>query len=181
MTFQAGRGGAPRRRLRLPGVVHVGPLRRRGSHRGHVRARAAPVAPLRPDRGSVRTWLCQVARTVALDHFRSERRRVRREELAAPPRSDRLPLRRGTLPRPRVGARTADGRRARGRRAPRPARSRRGRSRAHSRHLPHQLHDAPEPGVEETRGGTPCRSVTWSRSCAPRMSKPHPKSASASG
>jgi RNA polymerase sigma-70 factor (ECF subfamily) len=38
-----------------------------------------------PDRGSVRTWLCQVARTVALDHFRSERRRSRREELAAPP------------------------------------------------------------------------------------------------
>src|SRR6476469_9844705 len=37
-----------------------------------------------PSRGSVRTWLCQVARTVALDHFRSERRRVRREELAAP-------------------------------------------------------------------------------------------------
>ena len=38
-----------------------------------------------PDRGSVRTWLCQVARTVALDHFRSEKRRTRREELAAPP------------------------------------------------------------------------------------------------
>src|SRR6476619_3926204 len=38
-----------------------------------------------PARGSARTWLCQVARTVALDHFRSERRRVRREELAAPP------------------------------------------------------------------------------------------------
>src|SRR5438067_11676483 len=37
-----------------------------------------------PERGSARTWLCQVARTVALDHFRSERRRVRREELAAP-------------------------------------------------------------------------------------------------
>jgi RNA polymerase sigma factor (sigma-70 family) len=36
------------------------------------------------DRGSARTWLCQVARTVALDHFRSERRRQRREELAAP-------------------------------------------------------------------------------------------------
>jgi RNA polymerase sigma factor (sigma-70 family) len=36
-----------------------------------------------PDRGSARTWLCQVARTVALDHFRSERRRTRREELAA--------------------------------------------------------------------------------------------------
>jgi len=36
-----------------------------------------------PRRGSERTWLCQVARTVALDHFRSERRRRRREELAA--------------------------------------------------------------------------------------------------
>src|SRR5579863_7294698 len=38
-----------------------------------------------PRRGSERTWLCQVARTVALDHFRSERRRRRREELAAEP------------------------------------------------------------------------------------------------
>jgi RNA polymerase sigma-70 factor (ECF subfamily) len=38
-----------------------------------------------PQRGSARTWLCQVARTVALDHFRSERRRVRREELASAP------------------------------------------------------------------------------------------------
>ncbi len=41
-----------------------------------------------PNRGSARTWLCQVARTVALDHFRSERRRTRREQLAAP--SDRI-------------------------------------------------------------------------------------------
>jgi RNA polymerase sigma-70 factor (ECF subfamily) len=38
-----------------------------------------------PARGSAKTWLCQVARTVALDHFRSERRRTRREELAAVP------------------------------------------------------------------------------------------------
>jgi len=38
-----------------------------------------------PERGSARTWLCQVARTAALDHFRSERRRTRREELAAVP------------------------------------------------------------------------------------------------
>jgi RNA polymerase sigma-70 factor, ECF subfamily len=38
-----------------------------------------------PQRGSARTWLCQVARTAALDHFRSERRRTRREQLAAPP------------------------------------------------------------------------------------------------
>ncbi len=38
-----------------------------------------------PSRGSARTWLCQVARTVALDHLRSEKRRTRREQLAAPP------------------------------------------------------------------------------------------------
>ncbi len=38
-----------------------------------------------PQRGSARTWLCQVARTVALDHFRSEKRRRRREQLAAVP------------------------------------------------------------------------------------------------
>src|SRR5438045_6743143 len=36
-----------------------------------------------PNRGSARTWLCQLARTVALDHFRSERRRVRREHAFA--------------------------------------------------------------------------------------------------
>ena len=34
-------------------------------------------------RGSARTWLCQLARTVALDHFRSERRRTRREQAYA--------------------------------------------------------------------------------------------------
>jgi len=32
-----------------------------------------------PRRGSARTWLCQLARTTALDHFRSEERRRRRE------------------------------------------------------------------------------------------------------
>jgi RNA polymerase sigma factor (sigma-70 family) len=38
-----------------------------------------------PSRGTARTWLCQVARTTALDHFRSETRRRRREALAAVP------------------------------------------------------------------------------------------------
>src|SRR3954471_6472173 len=38
-----------------------------------------------PDRGSARTWLCQVARPCAPDPCRSERGRVRREQLAAPP------------------------------------------------------------------------------------------------
>ena len=32
-----------------------------------------------PRRGSARTWLCQLARTTALDHFRAEDRRRRRE------------------------------------------------------------------------------------------------------
>jgi RNA polymerase sigma-70 factor (ECF subfamily) len=36
-----------------------------------------------PRRGSVRTWLCQLARTTALDHFRAERRRRRREDAYA--------------------------------------------------------------------------------------------------
>jgi RNA polymerase sigma factor (sigma-70 family) len=34
-----------------------------------------------PQRGGVRTWLCQIARSVALDHFRAERRRLRREDV----------------------------------------------------------------------------------------------------
>ena len=36
-----------------------------------------------PRRGSAKTWLCQVARTVALDHFRAEQRRRRRESAYA--------------------------------------------------------------------------------------------------
>jgi RNA polymerase sigma-70 factor (ECF subfamily) len=49
-------------------------------------------------RGSERTWLCQVARTVALDHFRSERRRRRREEAAAQPEALPEPPERGLSP-----------------------------------------------------------------------------------
>lgn len=36
-----------------------------------------------PKRGSARTWLCQLARSVTLDHFRAEQRRRRREETYA--------------------------------------------------------------------------------------------------
>ena len=38
---------------------------------------------LDPRRGTARTWLCQIARSAALDHFRSESRRRRREETYA--------------------------------------------------------------------------------------------------
>ncbi|HZQ04246.1 MAG TPA: sigma-70 family RNA polymerase sigma factor [Gaiellaceae bacterium] len=51
-----------------------------------------------PTRGGARTWLCQVARTVALDHFRSERRRLRREQLAAVPERIDEPLAAGLSP-----------------------------------------------------------------------------------
>ena len=36
-----------------------------------------------PRRGSVKTWLCQLARSTALDHFRAEKRRRAREEAFA--------------------------------------------------------------------------------------------------
>jgi RNA polymerase sigma-70 factor (ECF subfamily) len=49
-------------------------------------------------RGTPRTWLCQLARTVALDHFRSERSRLRREERAAPVEGYEEPLAEGLSP-----------------------------------------------------------------------------------
>lgn len=36
-----------------------------------------------PTRGSAKTWLCQLARTTALDHWRAERRRRGREDAYA--------------------------------------------------------------------------------------------------
>ena len=36
-----------------------------------------------PRRASAKTWLCQIARTTALDHFRAEARRRRREQVYA--------------------------------------------------------------------------------------------------
>jgi RNA polymerase sigma-70 factor (ECF subfamily) len=41
-----------------------------------------------PRRASARTWLCLIARSTALDHFRSEKRRVRREESVAEARRE---------------------------------------------------------------------------------------------
>jgi RNA polymerase sigma factor (sigma-70 family) len=41
-----------------------------------------------PRRGSAKTWLCQLARGVALDHFRAEQRRRKREATYAARASD---------------------------------------------------------------------------------------------
>jgi RNA polymerase sigma factor (sigma-70 family) len=38
-----------------------------------------------PRRGTAKTWLCQLARSAALDYFRAEERRRRREERVAEP------------------------------------------------------------------------------------------------
>jgi RNA polymerase sigma-70 factor, ECF subfamily len=45
-----------------------------------------------PGRGSAKTWLCQLARSAALDHLRAERRRRRREEAFAPDERQEQPL-----------------------------------------------------------------------------------------
>src|SRR5215468_6888900 len=42
-------------------------------------------------RGSARTWLCAIARSAALDHFRAERRRHRRERAVAEPEGQTAP------------------------------------------------------------------------------------------
>jgi RNA polymerase sigma factor (sigma-70 family) len=44
-----------------------------------------------PRRGSARTWLCQLARSAALDHFRADERRRRREERFAREQSTEEP------------------------------------------------------------------------------------------
>src|SRR4029453_11917152 len=59
------RRAAPRRRSRLSRVPDRRPHPRRRPHGRHLRTRFAPLAPLR---------------SAALDHFRSEARRVRRED-----------------------------------------------------------------------------------------------------
>ena len=49
-------------------------------------------------RGEARTWLCQIARSSALDHFRGARRRRRREERAAAPEAQEARFGHGLSP-----------------------------------------------------------------------------------
>jgi RNA polymerase sigma-70 factor (ECF subfamily) len=49
-------------------------------------------------RGSARTWLLGIARTTALDWFRAEARRTRREQVAAPGEAEQAPFVEGLSP-----------------------------------------------------------------------------------
>jgi len=51
-----------------------------------------------PARASARTWLCAIARGVALDHFRAEQRRRRRERAVAEPEGQSPPPELGLSP-----------------------------------------------------------------------------------
>ena len=51
-----------------------------------------------PQRASARTWLCQIARTTALDWFRAEERRHRRENAVARPDATETDMPEGLSP-----------------------------------------------------------------------------------
>src|SRR6187401_2335206 len=93
-----GRRGAPRRRVRLP------PLPDARSRDGQDLSSSTFEKALRmwdrfdPRRGSARTWLLGIARTTALDWFRAESRRHRREEAAAEPEAQEADFVEGLSP-----------------------------------------------------------------------------------
>ena len=119
-----------------------------------------------PRRGAARTWLCQLARGTALDHFRAEqppptargRLRVRH------PRARRAGLRRRPLARARPRRAQPVRGRARGRRPTRRAGAGRRDRRARARDQADRGLDAAQPRPAEARGedGERCpRLVTW--------------------
>ena len=91
-----------------------------------------------PARGTARTWLLGIARTTALDWFRSESRRRRREEAAATPERVDETFVEGLSPELEAALGDAQRRRARGARASDRARARRrsGRPRPRHQHRP---------------------------------------------
>jgi RNA polymerase sigma-70 factor (ECF subfamily) len=60
-----------------------------------------------PRRGAPRAWLCQIARSAALDHFRADERRRKREEAYARERAeaDEAPFAEGLSPAVEAGLR----------------------------------------------------------------------------
>ena len=134
-----------------------------------------------PRRGGARTWLCQLARSTALDHFRSEERRRRREGRYAVGElreSAEAVFGEGLSPVLERAARAAVGGRARGDRAPGGAGARRRERRRRARDQRLGLLDPPEPSAGQAREGGErrCRRLSsWTTalgssraSCAPR-------------
>ena len=106
-----------------------------------------------PVRGTARTWLLAIARSTALDWFRADSRRRRREERAgaADERNAIDEAFEGFSPDLDAALQRAHGRRTRGHRAPDRARPRRGRGSAPARPHDHCGIDAPAPGAREAR------------------------------
>ena len=105
-----------------------------------------------PRRGSARTWLLGIARTTALDWFRAEGRRRRREEAAAVPERVDEAFGEGLSPALEAALADAQRRRARGDRAAGRPRPRRRHRRPRARHQPDGRLDTALPGAQTTRG-----------------------------
>ncbi len=116
-----------------------------------------------PKRGSAKTWLCQLARGAALDHFRAEQRRRKREETYAATTREGggSGVRRRPLPRARPSHVGALRRRARSRGASRRARAGRRPGRGRARHQPDRVLDPTFTRVDQVgrKGGIRCLSV----------------------
>jgi len=148
MTFPR-RQRPPRRRVWLPGLGSRPTVRGGGVDGSDVRARSTAWHRFDPTAVGAHVALPGRAHGCAR-HFRSERRRTRREAARRGARSCRLPLRRRTFPRPRSSACPPHRGRARGRRAPILLDLD---AAGASRILgisPTQLHDAPEPRAQES-------------------------------
>ena len=176
---RAGRRQPPRRRLRLPRLVHGRPVRRRGARRRDVRAGASALAPLRPEprarrapgsaRSRARPRSTTSAPRGAAGGARSSRPRPSGSRSGSV--EGLSPELEAALQRLTAGEREVIALRVV---LDLDAPTRRG----DARHLPHQLHDAPQPRAREARGGTPCRGLTCSASCARRARSRRPSCAS---
>ena len=106
-----------------------------------------------PRRGAARTWLCQLARAAALDHFRADRRRRKREGVYASdvPEIDEPAFGEGLSPTLDRAVRSLSAA-ERGRGAARRARTGRRDGRARARDQAHSRVDPAQPGLAEARG-----------------------------
>ena len=105
-----------------------------------------------PRRGSARTWLLGIARTTALDWFRAEARRRKREEAAALDERVEEAFVEGLSPELETALTSLSARRARGTRTADRARARRRCRRARARNQPDGRLHAALAGAQATRG-----------------------------